>query len=625
MHIICLILYLALIPQKDNILTIKSPDGLIQLNIFVKSSDLMFSGTMNGISVVETSPFLMSVDGINITSGVKAGKIKRFSENNTYPVYGLHSIATNLCNGARIDLTHIKTGMKFTVEAKVFNNAFAFRFIIPGIDDQERIPDESTTFNIPAGSQVWYHNLHMHYEGEYTRKLIDTVPAGQWAAPPVTFKLPDGRGYGSITESNLAGYAGMALQTSGNKGFTIRLGHAHPVSYPYELRYTKEDIERVSRPAPVKGTITTPWRVVLAGKDLNTLVNSDAITSLCPPPDREYFPEGLYTSWIKPGRAVWRYLDGGGDNSLRNMKEFSRLAGEMGFEYNILEGFWSRWPDDSVKALVDYSRSAGVGIIVWKHSKELRDPESRREFLSRLAKLGVAGIKVDFFDHEAKEVIDFYETLFRECAAHKLVLILHGANKPTGLQRTWPNVMIYEAVRGMEASRLTDRATHETTLPFTRMLAGPADYSVCHFGERRRNTTWVHQVATAAIYAAPVITYAANPFNLVSNPCIEMIKSIPPVWDQTIVLPPSEIGEIAVFAQRKGSTWFLSVINGIEPRIINIPLSFLGNGNYNTLIIKDVSENPASVNIERGKASKNDIISVNLGTGGGYMCRFSPE
>jgi alpha-glucosidase len=233
------------------------------------------------------------------------------------------------------------------------------------------------------------------------------------------------------------------------------------------------------------------------------------------------------------------------------------MASELGFEYNILEGFWSRWPEDSLKNLVEYSAKLGVGIIVWKHSKELRDPKTRQEFFQYLHDHKVAGIKIDFFDHEAKEVIDLYESIFNEAAASEL-LLLHGANKPTGLSRTWPNVMIYEGVKGMESSKFNDRATHETTIPFTRMLAGPADYSVVHFGDRRRNTTWVHQTATAAIFSAPVITYAATPAHILENPCMEMIKAIPAVWDETIVLPPSAPGEIAVFAQRKGTTWFLS-------------------------------------------------------------------
>lgn len=155
------------------------------------------------------------------------------------------------------------------------------------------------------------------------------------------------------------------------------------------------------------------------------------------------------------------------------------------------------------------------------------------------------------------------------------------------------------------------------------MLAGPADYSVCHFGTRRQNTTWVHQIATAAIYSAPVITYAATPAHIIENPGAEMIKSIPSVWDETIVLPPSEIGELAIYAQRKGTTWFLSVINGLQPKNVKIPLSFLGNGSYNTLVLNDNSENPAVVMISNGTANQNDFANVNLGEGGGFMTRFT--
>jgi alpha-glucosidase len=305
------------------------------------------------------------------------------------------------------------------------------------------------------------------------------------------------------------------------------------------------------------------------------------------------------------------------------MKEFSRQAAELGFEYNILEGFWSRWPDDSIKSLVDYSNKLGIGIIVWKHSKDLRDESAREVFFKRLHDLGIAGIKIDFFDHEAKEVIDLYESIIKETAALKLSLIFHGANKPTGLDRTYPNIMIYEGVKGMEASKLTDRATHETTIPFTRMLAGPADYSVCHFGVRRQNTSWVHQAATAAIYSAPVVTYAANPGNILSNPCADMIRSLPPVWDETIVLPLSEIGEIAVYAQRNGTIWFLSVINGLQPRTVSIPLSFLGAGTYDSYILSDIKDNPAAADIKTGISSAKDHITVELGPGGGYMARFS--
>lgn len=602
---------------------ISGPDGNINCYLISENDQLLMSVEMEGIKVIEKSPLLISVDGYNITSGFKQGKIVRSSFNETYPWYGLHSIAINNYNSQVIHLKCKQNKIDYSLEIRVFNDAVAFRFVIPGKENIMRYPDESSSFRLPAKSLVWYHDLYMHYEGVHTKKMIDTIPEGQWAAPPLTFELPGSSGYASITEAGLTNYAGMALQSDGINGFTVRLGHSHPASYPYVLRYSKEDVERLSKIAGIKGNITTPWRVIIVGKDLNTLVNSDVIYNLCPAPDKAIFPDGIKTSWVRPGRAVWRYLDGGGETTLRNMKEFSNLASELGFEFNILEGFWNKWPDDSLRNLVEYSSKLKVGIIVWKHSKELIDPIKREEFFRHLQEFGIAGVKIDFFDHEAKEVIDLYESIFTEAAASKLVLILHGANKPTGLSRTWPNILIYEGVKGMESSKLMDRATHETTLPFTRMLAGPADYSVVHFGDRRRNTTWVHQVATAAIFSAPVITYAATPAHILENPCAEIIKAIPAVWDETVVLPPSKPGEIAVFAQRKGTEWFLSVINGLQPRTLNVPLTFLGKEPYNSIVLSDNPNNPASVTVTSMTFHQTDKLQFDLIPGGGSLLRFT--
>jgi alpha-glucosidase len=603
---------------------LSSPDGKLHC-ILNADKNLLLSLNLDGKSVIEPSVLSMIVDGKPITENIRPGKATRTVINETFPLKGLHSTGRNHCNVLCIDITDRASALKYSLEIRLFNDAAAYRFIIPGNETVERYPDEATVFRLPSKSIVWYHDLYMHYEGVHAKKLIDTVPAGQWAAPPLTYKLADGSGYTAITEADLAGYAGMALVSDGKNGFELKLGHSHPVSYPYKLRYSSEDVARLSRIASVKGTITTPWRVIISGKDLNTLVNSDAVYSLCPAPDKKYFPEGAETEWIKPGRAVWKYLDGGGDGTLTVMKKFSKEAADLGFEYNILEGFWSRWPDDSIKALVDYSSALGVKIIVWKHSNTLHDPAARQELFRRCRELGIAGLKIDFFDHEAKEVTDLYESILRETAAEHLVCIFHGANKPTGLWRTWPNAMIYEAVKGMEASKLTDRATHETTIPFTRMIAGPADYSVCHFGTRRQNTSWVHQVATAAIYCAPVITYAATPEHILGNPCAEMIRSIPSVWDETIVLPPSEIGELAVYAQRTGRTWFLSVINGLQPKTLSIPLNFLDNGNYGALRLKDDNSALIGVIVVHDNASASQIVTLNLAAGGGYIVKFDPE
>jgi alpha-glucosidase len=402
----------------------------------------------------------------------------------------------------------------------------------------------------------------------------------------------------------------------------VRLGHSHPPSYPFRLRYGAGEAERLSRPAAITGTITTPWRVVMVGPDLSALVNCDAVPNLCPPPDPKLFPQGPRTGWIKPGRAVWKYLDGG-ENTLEGMKEFCRLAGELGFEHHVIEGFWARWSDAEIKDLVSHARRHHVSIWLWKHSKSLRDPQARHDFLKRCHDLGVAGVKVDFFDHEAKEVIDLYQSLLKEAAEYKLLVDFHGANKPAGESRTWPNELTREAVRGMEARKLEDRATHDVTLPFTRLLAGHADYTPVHLGDRRGNTTWAHQVASAAVLSAPLLTYAAHPAHILANPCREMIKSIPSVWDETVVLPPSEIGEVAVFARRRGDTWFLAVMNGPAARTVQIRLSFLGPGESRALLVRDDKDDPAAVRVETATLKGADSLSIDLRKGGGFVGRFS--
>ena len=621
-----------------NQVQVLSPDGNIQLNFLLGQGRLNYTVTFKNKAVIQTSHVQFSVDGVDLSQGLEmispatSGQglppaqvrglivVERYELKETYPWRGVHSQAVNNCNGVRISLKHSKSNTAYTLDARSFNDAAAFRYIIPG-GEGVRVPDEATTFVIPVGSTVWYHDLEGHYEGVHEKNDVADIRAGQWVAPPMTFKLPDGTGYASITEAALVNYSGMALQCDGNRGFNLVLGHKHPISYPYRLRY-KDEIERVSKPAAISGTITSPWRVVMIGADLNTLVNCDAVHNLCPPPDPNLFPKGINTEWLKPGRAVWRYLDGGG-SSLEDMKEFSRLAGELGFEYHVLEGFWSRWSDDQIKELVDYSRQQGVGLWFWRHSRELRTPEAREAFFKRLHDLGVVGAKIDFLDHEHKDVIDHYTALLKEAAKYHVLVNFHGANKPTGEARTWPNELVREAVRGMEASKLADRATHNVTLLFTRYLAGHGDYTPVHFGARRANTTWTHQIATAAVFNSPLLTYAAQPANILKNPGVEMIKSIPAVWDETIVLPVSQIGEIAAFARRSGDTWFLAILNGIVTRTVQVPLSFLGQGQYRAMLIRDDKDNDAALQIENETLNQKDTLSVDLRVGGGFIARFA--
>ena len=646
---------------------VESPDGAVRLTIAQDGLRTTFSVKQKDVTVIESSPISFAIDGVDMTSNAQLGEPELYTVDETYETRGVHSQAINRCKGVKIPVQHQQSRSTITLEARAYNDGVAFRLIAVGDETKPRVPEEKTAFVIPAGSTVWYHGMRGHYEGDYDTKDVGAVETGQWLAPPLTFKLPNNAGYGCITEAALINYSGFALEATGDRSFAIGLAHRQPVSYPYELRYSKEDIARLSKPAAISGTITTPWRVVVVG-DLNALVNTDIITNLTPPADPKLFPAGMGTEWIKPGRAVWRYLDnarpraaaatsagagagsgagpadplappqtrpattrnagaggGGGGPAVTTdeAKEFSRLAAQLGFEHNILEGFWRRWSDEELRDVVDSSRKLNVGIWVWVHSNRLRDPAVRAELFKRCRDFGITGLKIDFFDHEHKEVIDLYQALLREGAQSKVLLNFHGANKPTGEQRMWPNELVRESVRGMEASKLLNRAFHNTTIPFTRYVAGHGEYTVTIFTERRADTTWAHQIASAAVFTAPLLTYAAHPQKLLDNPAVEMIKAIPSTWDETRVLPGSAIGECAALARRKGDTWFVAVLNGPAPRTVQVPLNFLGEGEYRSLEVRDRPGQPDAVQVQNSTVKRGATMVFEIEPGGGYIARFT--
>ena len=601
---------------------VSSPDGRVEFRLLPGAeSRLRFGITFGNRPVIEPSPLSLVVDGVDVGQGVEVGNVERYETNQRYAWRGVHSEAINRCKGARIALRHTASSSDYVLDVRAFDDGVGFRCVVPG--SGSRVPDEGTNFALPAGCTVWYHDLQGHYEGTHVRKEIADVPAGAWAAPPVTFKLGDAAGYASITEAAVIDYSGMALQADGQRGLQVRLGHAHPASHPFTLRYGDAEAARLAQPAAIVGTITTPWRVVMIGADLNTLVNCDIVHDLSPPPDPRLFPKGFDTEWIKPGRAVWKYLDGGGENTLETMKEFSRLAGELGFEYNVVEGFWRQWDESQLRELIDYSRQHHVGIWLWQHSKEIHDPTAREAFFAHAQRVGAVGVKLDFFDHEAKEVMDLYRAALEGAARHRLMVDFHGANKPTGESRTWPNELNREAVSGMERRSMPAWSQHDTTIPFTRMLAGHLDFTPMLFGERRRETSWAHQIATAAMFTAPLLVYGAHPKAILEHPAADLIRSIPSVWDETRVLAFSEIGEVAGFARRHRKQWFLVIANGPAGRSVEVPLSFLGGGAHAALLVGDEPEDPAAVRVVARTLHREDSLKIDLRPAGGFVARFS--
>ncbi len=445
--------------------------------------------------------------------------------------------------------------------------------------------------------------------------MIEDFKEGDLVGPPLTIKFPSNAGYAAITEGGLTDFGGMSLKFKSNRTFVANL-----------TGITKKF-----------GKIETPWRIIEIGKDLNTLVNCDIIANVSPPYDPKFFPRGYNTDWVKPGRSVWSWLAESRSITLENMKHFSDLASQLGFEYNLVDEGWSNWKDsinnrtawDMMKELVDYSAKKGVRIWVWKAYPDrkgipgINEAAKRKVFFQKCKDLGIAGMKVDFFDSEAQEIVDFYQAALHDAATYHLMMDFHGANKPTGESRTWPNELSREAIRGMENQPPWEPA--DAILPFTRYLAGHADYTPVHFGKRMGELSWAQHVATMVIFTSPLMCLGADPQSVLDNPCNKMIQSIPPTWDETIVLPQSKIGELVLFARRKGATWFLAAMNGTTtPTTLHVPLSFLKFGNYKFSSVKDDKQKQANAILENGNITSKTIITIDLNATGGYVGRFSP-
>lgn len=239
-----------------NVLVLDSPESNVRFTLASgPGGRLTYTITRKSHVVIEPSTPGITVDGVDFFQSAQPGEISRYKVDETYPWYGNKSSVTDRANGAKATLKH--GGGSFTLEVRAYDDGVAFRYVVPGAAGKSRVPDEATVFHLPAGSTVWYHDLEGHYEGEHVKKALEEVPADQWAAPPLTFRLPDG-GYGSITEGALFHYAGMALQADGKGAFHARLGHAQPPSYPFRLRYGAEEAKRLSIAAPVEGTIPRP-------------------------------------------------------------------------------------------------------------------------------------------------------------------------------------------------------------------------------------------------------------------------------------------------------------------------------------------------------------------------------
>jgi alpha-glucosidase len=589
--------------------TVKSPDGSVRAVVAVDPAGrLALRVLLDKREVLPWSPLGVTVDGRDLGKGVTPGKpaTRRFKER--YPVQGLHAEAVNRFREAVIPLLDARADEAAALEVRAFDDGVAYRYRVPG-GGVRTVGGEASAWNLPEGATLWYQKNVRDHEDVYLEQTAEAVPEGTAMGVPVTVRLADRSAYLMLTEANLVGYSDMALRAAGGRTLAAFF-HADKAGWKSE------------------GEIVSPWRVTLVARDLNTLANSDIVKNLCPPPP----PELSAATFYKPGRAVWHWWSSG-DPEWKDQRWWYDSTRALGFEYYLIDDGWKKWRDGGkdewacLREAVAYGKSVGVETAIWVHSKEVKTAADRKAYMARVKACGVTGIKIDFMPPADSWWVQWYDDTLRDAAEIGLFVDFHGATKPTGRERTWPHDLTREAVRGHEwhISRYqrTQPPSYDTILPFCRNVQGRADYTPTVFNPAELNGfTWARELAQAVVFHSPFLCYADNPKWYLDNPAVELFRAVPAVWDETRVLPGSEIGRLAAFAKRSGEEWFVGVLNADQPQTLTVDCAFLGRGNYRMVAYGDRDDRDDAYVMEQRRVTRKDRLSLTIRKNGGYVARF---
>jgi alpha-glucosidase len=613
--------------------TLSSPGGKVAATVSVKNDRLVYAVTLGGKTMVADSPLGVTVDGADLGSGIRSFKAGEVSTHrDTYTLNGDES--TLISHDQRVILTTERDGEPLVMELRAFDRGVGFRYIIPG-DAPRTISGETTSWKLPAGAKLWYRtNTHGDYTDRAQNAQTGSLPDGKEVVGPLLAQLADGHGYVGITEADPWKYSGLSFKFSA------------PDTISAQFKYDKE--------WKVQGGSATPWRIVMTGADLNSVMEGrQLVTHLAEPHDPKLFPQGSKTSWIQPGRSAWSWLDpharARGGVTVEHQKRFIDMAAELGFEYNTVDDGWEMWPDkwQTLAGLVEYAKSKNVKLFAWKDTADgdrVPDPADNyanlRAFLDKCRDIGLAGIKIDFLHGnpligEGTQTLSLMEVVYRKCAERQLMVNFHGAVKPTGQARTWPNAITQEPVFGMEAGAAPADAT---VTAFLCGLSGYCDYTPGLFSpgpepELRGTSTWGHQLALGIAFCSPMQHWASGPELAAAafpQGSLEraVYQKIPSTWDETIVLSASKPGELAAFARRKGKDWYVGVVNGSTTEavtIANLELPFLASGKYQAVWVGDSDKPDAFRTGKIANVSSGADLPIKLNPSGGFTAILRPQ
>ena len=595
----------------------------------------------------------LSASGRNILQGQVQGTMAVGQSDSTYNVlFGKANPIRNQYNEVTVDLQTSNKGIRnFQIVFRVYDDGVAFRYFIPKQADADSVEltDESDTFQFTGDPHSWplyRENYTTSHEGLYASEDLSQLKTNQLIDLPFLAQYEDGVSV-AITEANLRNYAGMYLKASGSS----------------EQRSLRSDLSPLPGQTQVKVRsqlpLNSPWRVLLVGSEVGKLIESNLILNLNEPSSIED------TSWIKIGKSTWYWWNGPYqepvdfkcDLNLETMKHYIDFCAsnniafhsvmstvdEFPWYYQTQKGYGPGPDSDVTRArpgvdmqqIVAYAKSRNVGIRLWAHWKPLS--ERLEAAFAQYEKWGISGLMVDFLDRDDQEMVLFSERVLQVAARHHLHIHFHGVWKPTGLQRTYPNLFNHEGVLNLEYLKWGDQCSpeHNLTVAFTRMLAGPMDYHLGGFRATNRNDfkpqamkpsvlgTRCHHLAMYVVFENPMPMVCDAPTAYEGQPGFDFIREVPTTWNETRVIQ-AKVRNYIVVARRAGSDWYVGAMTDWTPRKLRVPLSFLSPGQYQAEIWADASDSsdPNRLSVTQRSVGPNDTLTLVMGSGGGQAIRI---
>jgi len=630
-----------------------SPDGSIEIVFSTRAAGaraggnaLFYRVNFRGQQLMDWSRLGLELQGAPVLGdNIAIVSSKTGSADETYSMpFGKSNPIRNHYNSVTIQLQEKGYPFrKLAVEARAYDDGVAFRYLIPDQPGGKeiRIAGEATQFRFFKDATTYpliLASYRTSYEDDYHKLTLSALHRDYLIALPLVVEVP-GVAFLGITEADIENYAGMYLG-AGHDSRTLEARLAPRVDQPGLA---------VSTETPAR----SPWRVIMIGDQPGRLIESNIVVNLNPP------SAIADTSWIKPGKTAWNWWSGSvvdkadfkyGMND-DTMKAYIDFASKAGLEYMLIDAGWAArgaGPNDSgaditacnpninVPELVKYAKARNVGIWVWAH---WTDVERQMSIAFPLyEKWGLAGVKIDFMDRDDQWMVDFYRRVAKLAAEHHLMIDFHGAFKPDGLRRTYPNVITREGVMGLEYNKWSARITpaHNVMLAFTRMLAGPMDYTPGGFNQATREAfvprnerpyvmgTRSHQLALYVVFEGPFQMLSDHPGAYEGQKEMSFLSAVPATWDETRVLN-GVVGEYVTIARRYGNDWYLGSITDWTPRNLEVPLRFLGPGKYVAEIYSDSPEtvkNPQLSIREEKTVDAGMTLNLKLVSGGGQAIRF---